>query len=139
MRKLFRKLFPCAGFSASQKMLFDRIGKAVERWVWEKGFTKPLTTVAEVAADIGIPSDQLNVFVRLHTRKTVLSWRKTLRIREARNLLRAYPELPLATIGEMVGIDDKSNFKRQFADVVGMPPRLWREKHSRRTENPVIP
>ena len=44
-----------------------------------------------------------------------------------------------ATVGEMVGIDDKSNFKRQFADVVGMPPRLWREKHSRRTENPVIP
>ena len=133
MRKLFRKLFPCAGFSASQKMLFDRIGKSVERWVWEKGYTRPLATVAEVAADIGIPADQLNVFVRLHTRMTVLAWRKTLRIREARNLLLAYPDLPLATIGEMVGIDDKSNFKRQFAEVVGMPPRRWREKHRRRS------
>ena len=128
MTNPFRKLFPCAGFSASQKMLFGRIGKAVERWVWEKGYTKPLSTVSEVAADIGIPSDQLNIFVRLHMRTTVLSWRKTLRIREACRLLRAFPDLPLSTVGEMVGIDDKSNFKRQFAEEVGMSPRAWREK-----------
>ena len=139
MKKLFRKLFHRTDFSATQKMLFNRIGQRVERWVLEKGFTKPLSSVGEVAADIGIPADQLNIFVRLQTRKTILSWRKDLRIQEARRLLLEFPDLPLATIGEMVGIDDKSNFKRQFADVVGMPPRLWREKHSRRTENPVIP
>ena len=129
MKKLFRKLFPRAGFSSAQKKLFERIGRTVERWVLEKGFTKPLPTVGEVAADIGVPPDQLNIVVRLETRKTVLTWRKVLRIREARQLLLDFPDLPLATIGEMVGIDDKSNFKRQFADVVGMPPRLWREKH----------
>ena len=129
MKKFFRKLFPRAGFSATQKMLFNRIRQTVEGWVREKGFTKPLSTVGELAADIGVPPDQLNVFVRLETRKTVLTWRKDLRIREARHLLLEYPDLPLATIGEMVGIDDKSNFKRQFAEVVGMPPRLWREKH----------
>ncbi len=139
MNKFFRKLFPRSGFSAAQKMLFRRIGQSVDRWVREKGFTKTLPTVGEVAADIGIPADQLNVFVRLRSRKTVLAWRKDLRILEARRLLMEYPDLPVATVGEMVGIDDKSNFKRQFADVVGMPPRLWREKHSRRTENPVIP
>ena len=139
MNKFFRKLFPRSGFSAAQKMLFRRIALSVEGWVREKGFTKTLPTVGEVAADIGIPADQLNVFVRLRSRKTVLAWRKDLRILEARRLLMEYPDLPVATVGEMVGIDDKSNFKRQFADVVGMPPRLWREKHSRRTENPVIP
>lgn len=139
MNKFFRKLFPRHAFSAAQKMLFRRIGQSVDRWVREKGFTKTLPTVGEVAADIGIPADQLNVFVRLRSRKTVLAWRKDLRILEARRLLMEYPDLPVATVGEMVGIDDKSNFKRQFADVVGMPPRLWREKHSRRTENPVIP
>ena len=133
MNKFFRKLFPRSGFSAAQKMLFSRIGLSVERWVREKGFTKPLPTVGQVAADIGIPADQLNVFVRISARKTVLAWRKDLRILEARRLLVEYPELPVATVGELVGIDDKSNFKRQFAEVVGMPPRMWREKQLKRS------
>ena len=131
MNKFFRKLFPRHAISAAQKMLFRRIGQSVDRWVREQGFTKTLPTAGEVAADIGIPADQLNVFVRLRSRKTVLAWRKDLRILEARRLLMEYPDLPVATVGEMVGIDDKSNFKRQFADVVGMPPRMWREKHLR--------
>jgi transcriptional regulator GlxA family with amidase domain len=131
MKMFFRKLFPRARFSGPQKKLLDRIGIVVDRWVREKGFTKPLSSVGAVAADIGVPADQLNLFVRLSTRQTVLSWRKDLRIREARRLILEFPHLPLSTIGEMVGIDDKSNFKRQFADVVGMPPRMWREKHLR--------
>jgi len=131
MKKFFRKMFRRSCFSATQMMMFARIGQSVDGWVREKGYTKPLSTVAEIAADIGIPADQLGIFVRLHMRKTVLSWRKNLRIREARQLLTEFPDLPLATIGEMVGIDDKSNFRRQFAEVVGMPPRAWRDKHLR--------
>ena len=131
MNKFFRKLFPRARFCGAQKKLMERIGVDVDRWVREKGFTKPLSSVGAVAADIGVPADQLNLFIRLSARQTVLSWRKDLRIRGARRLLLEYPHLPLSTVGELVGIDDKSNFKRQFADVVGMPPRMWREKHLR--------
>ena len=57
---------------------------------------------------------------------------KELRIMEAQQLLLDYPELPVATVGQMVGIDDKTNFKRQFEQIVGMSPRAWREKHLRR-------
>ncbi len=138
MNKFFRKLFPRHAFSAAQKMLYKRIGATVDGWVRAKGYTKPLATVGQVAADIGIPADQLNVFVRLRSRKTVLAWRKDLRILEARRLLMSYPDLPVSMVGVMVGIDDKSNFKRQFAEVVGMPPRQWREKHSKKQETPVI-
>ena len=45
------------------------------------------------------------------------------------DLLLAYPGLPVSLVGEMVGIADKSNFKRQFADLAGMSPREWRERH----------
>jgi transcriptional regulator GlxA family with amidase domain len=58
-----------------------------------------------------------------------MSWRKDLRIREARHLLLDYPDLPVSVIGEMAGIVDKSNFKRQFCQATGMTPRRWREKH----------
>lgn len=113
----------------AQRQIDARIGTAVDAWVQEKSYVKPLVTLEEIAGDIGVPSDQLSAYVRLHERLHVLAWRKALRIREARELLLSFPELPLSLVGEMVGIPDKSNFKRQFTELVGMSPREWRERH----------
>lgn len=110
----------------------QRIRAAVDEWIEQKGYTRLLPTLNSLAADIGIPSDQLTVHIRMRTRKSVMAWRKELRIREARRLLLDFPDLPISVIGLMVGIDDKSNFKRQFEQLVGVPPRIWREKHLRR-------
>ena len=87
------------------------------------------TESVPVAADIGVPADQLSIYIRVHKYKSVLNWRKELRIQEAREMLLSYPELPISVIGEMVGIDDKTNFKRQFRQVMGTRPRDWREQH----------
>lgn len=132
MKILFRKWKWRPGFSAAQRQLQSRIANAVDQWVEQKSYTKPLPTLESLAADIGIPPDQLKVHIRIRARKSVLGWRKALRIREARQLLLEYPDVPISVIGEMVGIDDKSNFKRQFEQLVGMSPRAWREKHLRR-------
>lgn len=120
------------GFSAAQRCMQQRIRAAVDEWIEQKGYTRLLPTLNSLAADIGIPSDQLTVHIRMRTRKSVMAWRKELRIREARRLLLDFPDLPISVIGLMVGIDDKSNFKRQFEQLVGVPPRVWREKHLRR-------
>lgn len=121
------------GFSAAQQRIEQRIREAVDEWIEQKGYTRLLPTLNSLAEDIGVPSDQLIVHIRKRTRKSVMAWRKELRIREARRLLLDYPEMPISIVGLMVGIDDKSNFKRQFAQLVGMPPRVWREKHLRRS------
>ena len=120
------------GFSAAQRCMQQRIRAAVDEWIEQKGYTRLLPTLNSLAADIGVPSDQLTVHIRMRTRKSVMAWRKELRIREARRLLLDFPDLPISVIGLMVGIDDKSNFKRQFEQLVGVPPRVWREKHLRR-------
>lgn len=120
------------GFSEAQQRIQQRIREAVDTWVEQKGYTKLLPTLDRLAADIGIPSDQLSVYIKMRTRKSVMAWRKELRIREARQLLLDYPDLPFSMIGMMVGIDDKSNFKRQFEQLTGMSPRAWREKHLHR-------
>ncbi len=85
--------------------------------------------MAEIAEDVGVPADRLAVWVRIHTGKTLLGWRKELRIEVAKRLLLEYPDLPVSTVGLMVGIDDKSNFKRQFTEAVRLSPRQWRERH----------
>ncbi len=129
MKILFCKRKWRSGFSAGPRFMQRQIRDAVEGWVEQKGFTKRLTNLGQIADDIGIPADQLSLYVRIRKQKSVLTWRKELRIREACENLLNYPELPISVIGEMVGIDDKTNFKRQFRQVMGMHPRAWREKH----------
>lgn len=124
-----RKIFLRPRFSVYQLGQITRIGKAVAAWVNDKGYVKPLPSVEDIAADIGVTTGQLNFYVRFRWRQPVLSWRKGLRIREARRLLLVYPDLAVSVIGEMVGIEDKSNFKRQFTEMVGVSPRAWRDGH----------
>jgi AraC-like DNA-binding protein len=129
MKSFFRHLFH-RGIPRAQKQLDARIGAAVSSWVQGRSYVKNLPTLEEIAGDIGVPSDQLSAYIHVHERRHVLAWRKDLRIRDAMELLRSNPELPVSVVGEMVGIPDKSNFKRQFAELAGMSPREWRERHA---------
>ena len=130
--KIFLKRLWRPGFSAEQNRILSRIRVRVEQWVLDKGYLKPLTCIDDIAEDIGVPADQLSLYLKLKAHQSLLSWRKELRILDARRLLLEYPDLSVAAIGEMVGVDDKSNFKRQFCDVVGMSPREWRELHQKK-------
>jgi AraC-like DNA-binding protein len=131
MKKLIWKKLWRPSSDAVQKEWDVRTGEAVEKWVREKGYLKPLATVEDVAADIGVLPDRLTVWCRIKTGRPVLRWRKELRIEDAKRLLLEFPDLPVSTVGQMVGIDDKSNFKRQFTETVRQTPRQWRESHGK--------
>lgn len=123
---------PCrSGFSGAQRCLYQRIGHCVEAWLQEKGYLRPLVTIEEIAEDIGVEPDQLSAYLHRKNGKNVLSWRKCLRIEEAKRLLLDDPDLSIAAIARRIGIEDKSNFKRQFTEMVGMSPQQWRERHRR--------
>ena len=124
--KVFKRRVFRLGIPPVQKQIDARIGAVVADWVQGRSYVKNLPTLEDIAANMGVPSDQLSAYIHIHERRHVLAWRKALRIREAMALLRLHPELPISVVGQMVGIPDKSNFKRQFADVVGMSPREWR-------------
>ena len=131
MKNLFFLSLRRSGPAATQREWDARITEAVNRWVEARRYLRQLGSVGEIAADIGVPADQLAVWVRIHTGKTLLGWRKELRIEEAKRLLLEFPDLPVSTVGLMVGIDDKSNFKRQFTETVHLTPRAWRECHGK--------
>ena len=131
MKKLFFLNLRRSAPTATQREWDARIAEAVDRWVQARKYLRQLASVEEIAADIGVPADQLAVWVRIHTGKTLLGWRKLLRIEEAKRLLLEFPDLPVSTVGLMVGIDDKSNFKRQFTETVHLTPRAWRERHGK--------
>jgi AraC-like DNA-binding protein len=130
--KLFKPCPRRSGFSGAQRILYQRIGRCVEAWLQEKGYLRPLTTIEEIAEDIGVEPDQLSAYLHRKNGKNVLGWRKGLRIEEAKRLLLDDPDLTIAAIARRIGIEDKSNFKRQFIESVGLSPHRWREVHRSR-------
>ena len=127
--KISRLLSLGSMFSPEYRRQEAAVRKAVSARVSENGYERPLPTVTDIAADIGVPEAQLNRFIRSWYDKGVLSWRKELRIEEAKRLLLSLPDVPVSEIGRLVGIEDKSNFRKQFTELVRMSPRAWREEH----------
>lgn len=56
------------------------------------------------------------------------TWINQLRIEEAKQLLLDNPDYTIATISEMVGYTEQANFSRQFKQITGESPLLWRKK-----------
>ena len=127
--KISRLLSLGSMFSPEYRRQEAAVRKAVSAWVSENGYERPLPTVTDISADIGVPEAQLNRFIRSWYDKGVLSWRKELRIEEAKRLLLSLPDVPVSEIGRLGGIEDKSNFRKQFTELVRMSPRAWREEH----------
>ena len=123
-------------FPPQRDPVTERVRVSLQRWMERFGHLSQYSSVAEMAEDIDVPDDQLRRYVRTHYGKSLLVWRKEVRIEEAKALLLAYPDYSVSVIGEMVGILDKSNFKKQFTETVGMSPREWRERNAASGQNP---
>ena len=106
-----------------------KIALSLHQWIREGGHHDPLPTVEIVAKQLGVTHEELVRFFRLAVGKPFVSWRKDLRISEAKDLLVQYPHLPVYHIGEMVGIGDKSDFRKQFKELTGMTPSQYRKHH----------
>ena len=105
-----------------------RIDLAVNRWVRGKGYRMPDVTIEESASRIGCSSAQLYRYCIQRLGKDFRTWRMQLRIEDAKVLLVQEPDTSASHIGRMVGINDRSNFLRQFASVTGMTPLEWRRQ-----------
>ena len=140
-----KKIFYFLGLVAKIERLMLRIGKLrrssgnvhavnadvikkVEKWIIDKRWNED-RSMLETAGDIGVSQEQLSLYFRVVIGKAFLHWRKEIRIEEAKNLLLKDKSVPMLIIAESVGINDKSNFRRQFKEVTGYTPAEWRLKH----------
>ncbi|MBR4827174.1 MAG: helix-turn-helix transcriptional regulator [Bacteroidales bacterium] len=100
----------------------------IEKWIHEKHWAEDLTA-QEIADELGFRKEEFCSYFRRVHGKTFLQWRKEMRINEAKRLLLKDKTIPTAIIGEAVGINDRSNFKRWFRELAGCTPAQWRLKH----------
>jgi len=105
--------------SRSQSPSDRRLVLLFEGWLVEKEYLDPTQSMDDLAQKWGVGKYEIANFCRLYKGKNFLTWRKELRINEAKNIIKERPDLSVRQVGEMVGIKDVTNFKRQFCEVTG--------------------
>lgn len=106
------------------------VGILVQQWVNCKGYRLPHRTIREAAESIGTDSVKLHRYCINSLGMDFRAWRTSLRIEDAKKLLREEPSISAARIARIVGITDRSNFLRQFTESTGSTPEKWRREHS---------
>jgi len=114
--------------SASQKINNTRITALLQRWVEDKGYARQDEGMEDIAYKLGISKEELSCYSRCVLHKNFLTWRKELRIKEAKELFKDEPELSCKQVGELVGIPDLSNFRKQFYEVNGVTVKDYMDK-----------
>ena len=103
------------------------VERKVQKWVAGKGYRLPERSIRDVARRIGTDSVTLYRYFR-EQGLDFRTWRTRLRIEDAKAELLREPTTPASTIARRVGINDRSNFLRQFSQHCGMTPEQWRRQ-----------
>lgn len=107
-------------------MVDRKIHDRLAAWVEEKGYRESGVLPSDLARRLDVEPEQLSAFFSLHMGCSFKEWRKRLRIKDAQKMLLENPSLPVSSIARAVGINDHSDFRRQFKDVTGCTPSEWR-------------
>ena len=106
---------------------FNRLEKALAKWVKEKKYREYDRTRDDIAADLHTSKDVLHMYFDTKVGVDFRTWRTNLRIEEAKRLLLENKDASITIIAEASGFSDKSNFHRQFVKIVGCSPKEWRD------------
>ena len=113
----------------SAKRTVDKVERKLARWVEEGKHHETDKSMDDILEELGLTGEELSFYCSRVLKKKFLTWRKELRINDAKDLLLMHPNAPACHIGFVVGLCDKSNFRQQFREVVGCTPLEWRKRN----------
>jgi AraC-like DNA-binding protein len=108
---------------------FSALEEQIEQWVAGKRFTETDITVDTLATCLCTNKKYLSIYINTRKKQTFREWINQLRMEEAKNLLRQYPDKTINEIARLTGFSDKSNFIRQFRKQTNQSPTDWKNKH----------
>lgn len=110
------------------RKVLSMVDKRLGDWVAAGKYKLNYSSIDDILKELDVTSDELSYFCATRYGKSFLTWRKELRIEEAKRMLVDYPRIPAYKIGKSLGINDKADFRHQFKSATGMTPSEWREK-----------
>lgn len=106
----------------------DKLRIALESWVAEKHYIDIDSNPDKVAKELGTTKNLLNCYFAKYEHITFREWRTQLRIKEAERILCEEDGVVVSSLHELVGVSDKSNFRRHFKQFTGMTPHEYRKQ-----------
>jgi len=125
---LFRLLLRSSSTTeAPQRKQNAKIAKMLQRWVAEKRYCLSDVCLADVADEFGVSTESLSYFFATVIRERFTTFRKCLRLQEAKRIISVEPDCKLVLVATRVGIPDKCNFRKQFHELFGYSPSVWKQ------------
>lgn len=106
-----------------------RLEKAMKVWIENRRYRECSLSREDVASELNTSKAFMSAYFADILKSDFYTWRTSLRIEDAKKILLEEADLPSSLVGEMVGINDRSNFHRQFKKVTGLSPKQWRESY----------
>ena len=98
------------------------INEKVERWKASEAYREHNLTIAIVARQMGLPQRQLQEWLRQSEYGKLAGLVTTLRIEEAKRVLKQHPEWSTESVADYCGFSSREYFHRTFRQVTGTTP-----------------
>lgn len=98
-----------------------RASQAIERWIASGGHLRSGVTKPVAAQEMNLPAYLLSAWIKAQGYASYSRWITTLRMEEAKRILRAHPEWSNEAIADHCGIS-RSHFQRVFKQETGHSP-----------------
>ena len=131
LKRIYKKRRRRAEELARTRKAMSMVETRLKQWVAEGKHRIKYGCLDDIIEDLGLTSVELSLYCSTKLKKTFLSWRKELRMEEAKKMLLESPEIPACKIGKSLGITDKADFRHQFKAHTGFTPSEWRKKFSK--------
>lgn len=100
---------------------------SIDQWVKDKKYLEPDTSVEDVACQLGTDIKFFRYYFRTQMPCDFRSWRISLRIAYAKELIKKDPDISMNRLSELSGFTSKSNFYSYFKSDTGMTPNEFKE------------
>lgn len=94
----------------------------------EKYYIRPEINIEDMAKYLKIGRTTLSNFINKEENMSFHTWINMLRIEEAKLLIRNNRDMSVMQIAEQIGYSESSHFSRQFKQMTGVSPTVWRQK-----------
>lgn len=101
------------------------ISEAVERWKENGAYREHNLTLGVVARQMGVPQKQLQEWLRQSEYKKLAGLVATLRIEEAKRVLKEHPDWSIESVADHCGFNDRKYFHEVFRQQTGMTPARY--------------
>lgn len=113
------------------------IEHAINRWCRKatKPYCREGMTIAKAAEEMNIGERLLSNYINVVCKKNFNTWLNTLRIEEAKRIIRTMPRIQLVDVAARTGFTDASALTKVFKKIEGQTPTDFKRAIKRNAEN----